>query len=159
MTAQQRIRPAPVVREVRVAATPERAFEVFAAKIDRWWPRSHRLTEAPIADVVIEPRVGGRWFQRDENGVECDVGGVLVYEPGERLVLNWQLSPDWKYDPALRVEVEVRFAADGDQTIVRLEHRDLEQFGERGREMADSVGGDNGWPAILADYAACVEAA
>ncbi len=106
-------------------------------------------------EVVIEPRVGGRWFERGENGSECDWGKVLVWEPPLRLVLGWQLNADFKYDPKVVTEVEVRFIADGvNATRVELEHRNLERFGEKGEVLRQKVGSPGGWPLLLERFAA-----
>ena len=71
------ITPAPVRKSIRVKASPEKAFEVFTAGMSRWWPGSHSINQSPLKSVTIEPRVGGRWFERGEDGSECE----WVYRP------------------------------------------------------------------------------
>ena len=146
---------APVRKNVRVSAAPARAFEVFTAGFARWWPPSHTIGKVPQKEVVIEPRVGGRWFERGVDGSECDWGTVLVWEPPARLVLGWQLNADFKFDPRVTTEVEVRFTAEGEgATRVELEHRHLERLGEQGELLREKVGSPNGWSALLGHFAA-----
>jgi uncharacterized protein YndB with AHSA1/START domain len=148
------IQPAPVRREVTVKAAPARAFEVFTAGIGRWWPATHHIGQGEFQDMTIEPREGGRWYERASEGGECELGKVLVWDPPSRLVLGWQLTPDWRFDPDLLTEVEVRFTplADG-STRVELEHRNLERFGERAEAVSQQIGGPGGWTQILQLYA------
>ena len=73
------ISPAPVRRSIRVKATPARAFEVFAARMGSWWPKSHSVGTSPLREVIIEPRAGGRWYERGEDGSECEWGHVLEW--------------------------------------------------------------------------------
>ena len=150
----QTIKPAPVRKSVRVSAPPQKAFDVFTAGIGRWWPKSHHISKADLDTHVIEPHAGGRWFERDVDGNECDVGKVLVWDPPSRLVLAWQLTPDWTFDPELITEVEVRFIADGaNVTRVELEHRNLERMGDRADTMRQQIDGPNGWGALLQLFA------
>jgi len=151
MTAQ--IRPAPVRKSVRVNATPDRAFDVFTSGIGRWWPKSHKIGQAALDRPVIEPRAGGRWYELDVDGSECELGKVAVWEPPSRLILIWQLTPEFSFDPDLITEVEVTFTPDGDGTVVDLEHRDLERMGDQAEAMAETVGGPGGWPALLQLFA------
>ena len=110
-----------------------------------------------MKEAVIEPRAGGRWFERGQDGSECDVGKVLVWEPPGRLILGWQLNSKFKYDPSITTEVEVRFTADGaGATLVELEHRNLERYGELGEAVRQQVGAPNGWGGLLQLYAAAV---
>ncbi len=148
------IQPAPVRRTIVVATPPARAFEVFTDRIGRWWPKSHHVGAAEPQDVVIEPRADGRWFERAADGTECQVGRVLVWDPPQHLVLAWQLTADWKFDPDLITEVEVRFIPEGEAaTRVELEHRDLERFGERAGQVREAIDAPRGWTAILELYA------
>ena len=147
------IRPAPVRKVIRVDATPERAFDVFTSGIGRWWPKSHKIGQADLDRPVIEPFAGGRWYELDVDGSECDIGKVSVWEPPARLVLIWQLTPEFAYDPDLITEVEVTFTPEGDGTRVDLEHRDLERLGEKAEAMRETVSGPGGWPALLQLFA------
>lgn len=151
---QQTISPAPVGKSVRVAAPRERAFAVFTAGIGRWWPKTHHIGAADLDTLVIEPRQGGRWYERDVDGSECEVGKVLVWEPPARLVLAWQLTPEWTFDPDLITEVEVRFVAEGaDATRVELEHRHLERLGERAEALRQQIDAPEGWSGLLQLFA------
>jgi len=150
----QRIQPAPVRKSVTVKAPPSRAFEVFTSGIGRWWPKSHHISAADLQTVIIEPRLGGRWYELAVDGAECEVGKVLVWDPPERVVLAWQLTGDWKYDPELVTEVEVRFIAEGEGfTRVELEHRDLERFGDRAEATRAQIDGPSGWGGLLQLFA------
>src|SRR5512144_755718 len=102
----------PVRKQIEVEATPERAFRIFADQA-RWWPPDHKLFTADIKDVILEPRVGGRWYQTAVDGTECDIGRVLVWDPPKRMVLAWQLTSQWTFDTNFMTEVEVRFTPAG----------------------------------------------
>ena len=157
MTAQT-ITPAPVRKTIRVNANVARAFDVFAANMSSWWPRTHSVTKTPLKDVVIEPFAKGRWYQVGEDGVECDNGHVLAWEPPHRLLLAWQLNPDWQFDPELITEVEIKFTAESERvTRVELEHRHLERMGPRGEVARGMVDAPNGWTAILEIYRQAAE--
>ena len=147
------IRPAPVRKSVFVSASQEHAFEVFTSGIGRWWPKSHKIGPADLDRPIIEPREGGRWYELDVDGSECELGKVAVWEPPARLILIWQLTPEFAYDPELITEVEVRFTAEAGGTRVDLEHRDLERMGEKAEAMRETVSGPGGWPAHLQLFA------
>jgi uncharacterized protein YndB with AHSA1/START domain len=153
------IKLAPVRREITVQATPERAFEVFARDFGRWWPRDKSIGASAQKAAILEPRQGGRWYEIGEDGAECDWGEVLAWEPPERLLLAWRLGADFRFDPDLLTEVEVRFIAAGQgATRVELEHRRLEGWGERAEQARDAVSSPNGWTDALAAFARAVEA-
>jgi uncharacterized protein YndB with AHSA1/START domain len=101
------------------------------------WPLAYyKIGKANTVDAVIEPRVGGRWHEHGDDGSTCQWGSVLTWEAQSRLVLSWDISADWQYDPTLKTEIEVRFSADGsDRTRVELEHRHLDRHGARRDEM------------------------
>jgi uncharacterized protein YndB with AHSA1/START domain len=146
-----------VRKAVTVEAPIARAFEVFTAGFDRWWPRSHHISEIEMAEAVMERRPGGRWYERGVDGSECEWGSVLVYEPPERLVLAWQINSDFKYDKDLVTEVEVRFTTDGpDRTRVELEHRNLDRFGPEAERVRAMFNSDGGWNGLLQLFATAV---
>jgi uncharacterized protein YndB with AHSA1/START domain len=145
------------VREtVTVQAPIERAFTVFTENITSWWPSEHHIGDHPFAAVVMDPRAGGRFFERDADGNECMWGSVLAYEPPHRVVLGWHLQSDWKYDadPSRASEVEVRFTAEGPTTTrVDLEHSHFERHGDGGDSIRKAVGMPDGWSGIVRQYA------
>ena len=142
--------PAPVRKSVRVGAQPQRAFKIFTDGMGRWWPKSHHIGAADLDALVIEPKAGGRWYERGVDGSECDVGKVLVWEPPARLVLAWQLTADFKFDAGLITEVEVRFIAEGaNATRVELEQRNLERYGERADGFRTTIDSPEGWSGLL----------
>lgn len=144
-----------VRKVVSVAAPREVAWRVFTEKMSTWWPlQSHKIGKVAAVDAVIEPRAGGRWYERGEDGSTCDWGRVLSWEPPGRLVLSWQISADWAFDPALETEVEIRFIAEAEgRTRVELEHRNLDRYGARGAEMHGIFSSDGGWTGLLASFA------
>jgi uncharacterized protein YndB with AHSA1/START domain len=149
----------PVQKSVTVKATPERAFEIFTADFDRWWPRSHHIGKAPMKKAIIEPRAGGRCYTEQTDGTECDWGTVLVWDPPQRLVLAWQIDARWQYEPdrAKSSEVDVRFTREGDGlTRVDLEHRQLERHGADAAAIRTAIDSPNGWGGLLEMYAAQV---
>lgn len=151
------ISPASVRKSVTVQASQAHAFAVFTQGIGRWWPASHSIGASPIKSVVLEPHVGGRWYEVSEDGSECLWGDVLAWEPPGLVLLAWRIGLNWQYDPSLLTEVELRFVPLGErQTRVELEHRLLENMGSA--EQASAVlGSDGGWPGLLQAFRAIAE--
>lgn len=140
---------------VVVPLPPDQAFELFTDRFSEWWPKdSHHIGEADAAEVFLDARPGGRWYERAEDGSECDWGQVLEIERPSRILLAWHLTPEWRYDPdpAQATQVEVTFDADEGQTRVTLTHSGFEVHGEAGAAMRASVGGDGGWTQLMGLY-------
>jgi uncharacterized protein YndB with AHSA1/START domain len=154
MTATQLIAPAPVRKSILVLAERVRAFDVFTAGLGRWWPATHSIGSSPLKEAIMEPRAGGRWFERGEDGSECDWGRVLVWEPPSRVVLAWQIDAQWRFDPNLVTEVEVTFTPEGDATRVELEHRNIERFGDQADAARAALDSPGGWGGLLERFAA-----
>jgi uncharacterized protein YndB with AHSA1/START domain len=154
-----------VRKSVRVQAPIDRAFSVFVERMETWWPATHHIGKTPFEAIFIEPRVGGRWYERDVEGKLCDWGKVLAWDPPHRVTLSWHVgpghdSPDWACDPdpAKASEVEIRFTAEGAaSTLVELEHSKLERHGEGYRQLRAVFDGPGAWSGILAQYAKAVE--
>lgn len=141
--------------ELSVDVPIDRAFTVFVERIGTWWPHSHRVTEQSV-DVILESAVGGRLYERAQDGTECDWGTVLAIEPPHHVALSWAFTPSWQPspNPSQASRVDVRFTSTGPSTTaVVLEHTDLEQHGEGWQGLRDSVAGENGWSTILTSYA------
>jgi uncharacterized protein YndB with AHSA1/START domain len=139
---------------ITVGVSQQRAFEVFTAQFGTWWPKEYSIGEADMADFVVEPEAGGRWYEVGVDGTECDTGRVTAFEPPKRLVLAWHLNENFQYDPdpAHASEIEIRFIAeDPTRTRVELEHRDFERHGAGAQAVHDGV--DQGWSYCLELYA------
>jgi uncharacterized protein YndB with AHSA1/START domain len=146
------------VRHSVVVDVPiEKAFTVFTQDFGRFKPPEHNLLGVEITETVFEPRVGGHLYDRGVDGSECRWARVLAYEPPQRVVISWDISPYWQIEtePAKTSEVEVRFLAETpDRTRVELEHRNLERHGEGWEGVREGVDGDQGWPLYLQRFAA-----
>jgi uncharacterized protein YndB with AHSA1/START domain len=148
----------PIVKSVVVKPPPVRAFDLFVSQMGRWWPTARTPGKTQAVDIVVEPQVGGRWFERDAEGVETQWGDVLAYEPPQRLVLGWRLNARFVYDPELLTEVEITFSpAESGGTAVRLEHRNLERFGADAERLHGLI--NQGWPERLTDFQTYAERA
>lgn len=149
--SQQRITAAPVRKSIIVNAPQSRAFEVFTARFDRWWPKTHHIAAVEMKDAIIEPRQGGRWYERGIDGSECLWGEVLVWEPPSKVVLSWRLNSKFAVDEGIESEVEVRFIAEGaNVTRLELEHRITSSDAEAIRASVDSP---QGWGGLLVLFA------
>jgi uncharacterized protein YndB with AHSA1/START domain len=147
---------ASVRTSIVVEAPIERAFSVFTEDFGRFKPPEHNLLAVEIAETVFEPRVGGRLYDRGVDGTECHWARVLAYEPPNRVVFSWDISPQWQIETDLEKtsEVEVRFVGEApERTRVELEHRNLERHGEGWEGVREGVGGGEGWPLYLQRYA------
>lgn len=143
---------------ITVRAPIDRAFRVFTDSFNSWWPREYHIGQAEMAEAILEPREGGRWYERGTDGSECDWGRVLAWQPPHRLVVTWQINGEWQYDPdpAHASEVEVRFTEDGpERTVVVLEHRFLDRL-VGGQAIYDGIGRGGGWTSILERFAKTV---
>ena len=139
---------APVRTSIVVEAPRERAFESFTAEMGAWWPADKHILQGELVEMVFEPRVGGRIYDRAADGSECTWARVLAYEPPERVVFSWDINLRWEIetDPERASEVEVRFIGEGaTRTRVELEHRGLDRHGDGWESMRDAVASPNGW--------------
>ena len=144
-----------VRKTIVVEAPQERAFAVFSEQMGSWWPLDAKsIGSAEAQTAILEPHAGGRWYERGVDGSECDWGRVIAYEAPARLVLNWQIGADWRYDPTITSEVEVRFIAEAEtRTRVELEHRNLvEAYGEKAEQIYGIFDSREGWGGILDRY-------
>ena len=139
-----------------VEAPIEQAFSVFTEDIGTWFPPEYNLLEVDIDKRVFETHVGGHVYDIGTDGSECHWARVLAYEPPNRVVFSWDLSPQWQVetDHDKTSEIEVRFTSESpERTRVDLEHRNLERHGEGWEDQRDQLGSDSGWPGVMRRYA------
>ena len=160
MTTVTNATDAPVLKTITVNAPLDHAFAVFTDGFDTWWPRTHHIGKSPMTRAIIERKKGGRCYTEQADGTECDWGSVLVWDPPNRILLAWQITSNWQFEPDLSrsSEVEIRFSATADgKTRVDLEHRHFERLGPGGESMRAMVGSDNGWSGTLQLFAQAAE--
>jgi len=145
-----------ILRSIIVNAPADRAFQVFTENFGAFKPPEHNMLSVEIAETIFEPRTGGHLYDRGVDGSECRWARVLAYEPPDRVVFSWDISPRWQIETDLErtSEVEVRFVPDGPaRTRVELEHRNLDRHGEGWEGTREGVGGAEGWPLYLERFA------
>jgi uncharacterized protein YndB with AHSA1/START domain len=129
--------------EVRVACPVDRAFAVFTARIDGWWPVSHRTVPGSV--MALEAGLGGRVFERGPDGVDSPLGSVLAWDPPHALSFSWRLGAP----PGRFTRVDVRFVPEGARTRVEVVHTEGDsglgtQWPDRARRFAEN------WSQVLA---------
>jgi uncharacterized protein YndB with AHSA1/START domain len=142
--------------EVVVNAPIDRAFSVFTEGFGKFKPPEHNLLGVDIAETVFETHEGGHVYDRGVDGSECRWARVLAYEPPDRVVISWDISPRWQIetDPERTSEVDVRFIAEAaDRTRVELEHRNLDRHGDGWEAVREGVDSEGGWPTYLRRFA------
>jgi uncharacterized protein YndB with AHSA1/START domain len=137
-------------KSIRVERPPQVAFRVFCEAIGEWWPKGPSFNGKHQTDMIIEGRVGGRFFQRYADGTEYEIGRVTAYQPSRLVAFTWR-APTWD----VTTQVEVRFTAEAGGTRVELEHSGWDQSAKTrdGRNNYDS-----GWAKILGHYHAAFAA-
>jgi uncharacterized protein YndB with AHSA1/START domain len=149
-----------VRHEVVVDASIEHAFSVFTDDFGSFKPPEHNMLAVDIAETVFEPRAGGRLYDRGVDGSECHWARVLAYEPPHRVVISWDINPQWQIETDLEKtsEVEVRFIAETpERTRVELEHRNLDRHLEGWEAVRGGVDSEGGWPLYLRRFAERLE--
>jgi uncharacterized protein YndB with AHSA1/START domain len=133
----------PVVKAVTVRATPAQAFALFADDFARWWPLAQFHTGPDPVDCTIEPRAGGRVFERAADGRETAWGTVLAYDPPHRLAFSWIVGLTADQEQL----VEIRFTPEDRGTRVELTHSGWEKLGDAAASLRERY--DRGWGTLL----------
>lgn len=136
----------PLVIDFVVGCSPGHAFELWTTRASTWWPADHSNSGHPDLDVIFEPRVGGRIYERTPDGREHDWGEITTWDPPERLCYSWHMTSD----PSTATEVEITFAASEAGTAVRIEHRGWEHFAGAATERRNA--NRRGWGDVLVHY-------
>jgi uncharacterized protein YndB with AHSA1/START domain len=110
-----------VLVAVRVAASPERAFDLFTEHIGEWWlPNGlFQVTPRGPGRLAFEPGPGGRLLERLPDGDVFEIGRIRVWERPSRLVFGWRQA---SFELHQTTEVHVHFEPVGDETRVTVEH-------------------------------------
>jgi len=138
----------PVRKSVTVPTAPQRAFELFTAHIQEWWPlRTHSVGTEHAVGVAFGEGVGAAIIETLADGTTSVWGTITHWEPPHRVAFTWH--PGTAEAEATRVEVT--FAQNGPgRTVVRLVHSGWERRpdGASARESYDS-----GWEPVIGLFA------
>jgi uncharacterized protein YndB with AHSA1/START domain len=130
-----------------VGCSPDHAFDTWTGRASAWWPPEHTVSHQPGAEIVFEPRAGGRIFERTRDGEEIEWGEVVEWDPPRRLRYLWHIATD----PAHATDVEIVFLELADSTTrVEIEHGGWEKLGEIGHAWREA--NQAGWGGVLPSY-------
>lgn len=127
-----------------VACRPDHAFSTWTAKASSWWPVEHTVSHEPGTEIVFEPRVGGRIFERTPGGREIEWGRIVDWDPPRKLRYMWHIATN----PARATDVEIVFRELPDSsTRIEIEHAGWDRLGEAGQTWRDA--NHAGWDGVL----------
>lgn len=104
-------------KNVLLACSPAKAFDLFTSRISEWWPTTHRATKDPESLLTLDP--GGLLVDRASDGREIAMGRVQAWEPPDRLMLDFYPGTG----AAQPTAVEITFVAEGEGTRVTILHQ------------------------------------
>jgi hypothetical protein len=135
----------PLRYRFRVECPKHEAFWLWTGRAGTWWPMAtHSVSGEREAALAFEPRTGGRIYEQTPDGLEFLWGHVVIWEPPDRLVCQWLVGET-------ATDLEVRFVPEPDgATIVEIEHRGWERFGEVGTDRRDV--NERGWSGVIAAF-------
>lgn len=138
----------PIAKHIDVGKPPAEAFVFFVNRFSNWWPLDTHSVSAmqdqQARGIAIEGRVGGRILETGHDGQDIEWGQILVYEPGQRIVLSWHPG----HGPDEATEVEFRFSAVGaNSTRIEMEHRNWHRLRETPQKIRDGYA--TGWDNVL----------
>jgi hypothetical protein len=140
----------PLRFSLEVECSSEHAFSVWTSGIGSWWPRDHTVSGHP-AEIVLQGGVGGRIFERTQDGEEVDWGEVTVWEPPTTLAYLWHIGRD--RDAA--TEVEIQFVPQGlNATRIEIEHRGWDRLADDAPVWRER--NQIGWQTLLPHFQAAV---
>jgi uncharacterized protein YciI len=132
----------PIRREILVDANPETAFEVFTARVGKWWPVEDKSVYGAGTTVAFED---GQIIERSAVGQVAVWGTVTRWEPPNVLAFSWHPG----YGAERASHVEITFAARTSQTLVTVEHTGWDKFADPAAARAEY---NQGWPLVLHCY-------
>jgi uncharacterized protein YndB with AHSA1/START domain len=130
-----------------VACSPDHAFATWTERATAWWPPQHTVSHEPGAEIVFEPRAGGRIFERTPEGQEIEWGEIVEWDPPRRLRYLWRIATE--ASNATDVEIVFRELPNS-ATRVEIEHGGWDRLGDLGQSWR----GANvaGWDGVLPSY-------
>jgi uncharacterized protein YndB with AHSA1/START domain len=130
-----------VTKSVTVPVPPAEAFRIYTQFPGEWLPREHTFLPDPQV-VAMEPRAGGRFYERGADGTEVTRGTITQWDPPGRLTVTWRIGPGWQ--PAADDErasvIVVEFRPDGTSaTEMVVTYTHLERHGEMASVIRSAI--------------------
>lgn len=142
----------PLVIELELGCTAQHAFTTWTERFGQWWPPGHKTSDDPDSTVHLEPRLGGRIYERTGDGHEVDWGEVTAWDPPARLSYLWHIRRT--RESATDVLVHFEDISDGGSRV-RIQHSGWDRLGEEGPAWRDANSG--GWAGLLPHFKAAAE--
>jgi hypothetical protein len=134
-----------------VGCAVDHAFATWTERIGMWWPRDHTVSGSP-ASIVLEGRIGGRIYERTEQGDEHEWGEVTEWRPPDLVAFRWHIGVGDEF----ATDVAVTFAPVGvDATRVEIEQSGWERLGPAAAELRQR--NHTGWSTLEPHFRAAVE--
>lgn len=133
----------PLLVDLELRCTAAHAFATWTDRFGLWWPPGHTTSGDPEATVHLEPRLGGRIFERADDGREIDWGEVTHWDPPHRLGYLWHI----RRTREAATDVLVHFEDTDKGSRVRIQHTGWERLGDQGPSWRDA--NRDGWAGLL----------
>lgn len=114
-----------VIVSLRVAVSPEEAFDTFTEDIGLWWQPSELFRITPRGDGTLSFDNRERLITTLPNGKVFEIGRVSVWEPGRRLAFSWRQAT---FTADQLTHVEILFEPVGAETRVTVTHRGWDEI-------------------------------
>lgn len=136
----------PVKLSIKLACSPEHAFDTYTTHMGAWWPLDTHAVETDKTDTcTFEARKGGRIYEITSEGKEHLWGTVLECTRPGSLAHTWHPGGD----PEKSTKVQIRFESSSDGCRLTLMHEGFEVLGERGPAVRDNY--VPGWQFVVGE--------
>jgi hypothetical protein len=143
----------PLRLSFEIACPRDHAFEVWTTRMGAWWPKGHSTSGDPRTVVTLEPRLGGRIYERTSDDRRIDWGEITAWDPPRSLTYLWHIGRE----ASQATVVELSFVDNGDETTrLDIVHSGWEQLGAEAVEYRNA--NTNGWQTLLPSFVRAAEA-
>jgi hypothetical protein len=137
----------PLRLSYEIECSADHAFDVWTTRLTTWWPKGHTTSGDPETSVVLEPRLGGRIFERTPDGTEIDWGVITTWDPPVQLGYRWHIGREAEQ----ATDVELRFVDLGnDRARLDIVQSGWERLGDEGEAYRNA--NTAGWGALIPHF-------
>ena len=128
--------------EILIQASPEAVWDALVHKVDGWWRDDFHAVENSA--VILEPRVGGRLYERNDNGEEGLWYTVTGFYPQRKLDLVGHLQPQYGGPATTMLQLSLESGDQGTMLVIK----DV-LYGSLGPKAFNSI--KEGWQLLLGE--------